>query len=86
MAGIAETIGAQDQLIDFTVALDKLDKIGFDGVVQELEGKGFSKASIAKIQPLMELSGTATERLSQLKVYLAKSSIGQEGLQELSYV
>ena len=86
LAGIAETIGAQDQLIDFTVALDKLDKIGFDGVVQELEGKGFSKASIAKIQPLMELSGTATERLSQLKVFLVNSSIGQEGLEELSFV
>jgi len=86
LAGIAETIGAQDQLIDFTVALDKLDKIGFDGVVQELEGKGFSKASIAKIQPLMELSGTATERLSQLKVFLVNSSIGLEGLEELSFV
>ena len=86
LAGIAETIGAQDQLIDFTVALDKLDKIGFDGVVQELEGKGFSKASIAKIQPLMELSGTATERLYQLKVFLANSSIGLEGLEELSFV
>ena len=86
LAGIAETIGAQDQLIDFTVALDKLDKIGFDGVVQELEGKGFSKASITKIQPLMELSGTATERLSQLKVFLANSSIGLEGLEELSFV
>ena len=86
LAGIAETIGAQDQLIDFTVALDKLDKIGFDGVVQELEGKGFSKASIAKIQPLMELSGTATERLFQLKVFLANSSIGLEGLEELSFV
>ena len=86
LAGIAETIGAQDQLIDFTVALDKLDKIGFDGVVQELEGKDFSKASIAKIQPLMELSGTATERLFQLKVFLANSSIGLEGLEELSFV
>ena len=86
LAGIAETIGAQDQLIDFTVALDKLDKIGFDGVVQELESKGFSKASIAKIQPLMELSGSAKERLSQLKSFLDDSSIGQEGLKELSFV
>ena len=86
LAGIAEIIGAQDQLIDFTVALDKLDKIGFDGVVQELEGKGFSKASISKIQPLMELSGTVTERLSQLKVFLVNSSIGLEGLEELSFV
>ena len=53
LAGIAEVIGAQDQLIDFTVALDKLDKIGFDGVVNELEAKGFSEQAIEKIQPLL---------------------------------
>ena len=52
LAGIAEVIGAQDQLIDFTVALDKLDKIGYDGVVNELYTKGFSKEAIEKYNPI----------------------------------
>lgn len=86
LAGIAEVIGAQDQLIDFTVALDKLDKIGFDGVVNELEAKGFSEQAIEKIQPLIELSGSAEERIDQLKNFLINSSTGLEGLEELSFV
>ena len=86
LAGIAEVIGAQDQLIDFTVALDKLDKIGFDGVVNELYTKGFSKEAIEKIHPLLELSGNATNRLQGLKQFLEKSSIGLEGVQELTFV
>lgn len=86
LAGIAEIIGAADQLIDFTVALDKLDKIGFDGVVKELTQKGFTAAAIEKIKPLMELSGTAIERLDQLAVFLASSSIGLAGLEELRFV
>ena len=86
LAGIAEVIGAQDQLIDFTVALDKLDKIGFDGVVNELYTKGFSKEAIEKIQPLLELSGNATNRLQGLKQFLEKSRIGLEGVEELTFV
>ena len=86
LAGIAEIIGAADQLIDFTVALDKLDKIGFDGVVKELTQKGFTAAAIEKIKPLMELSGTAIERLDQLALFLASSSIGLAGLEELRFV
>jgi histidyl-tRNA synthetase len=86
LAGIAEIIGAADQLIDFTVALDKLDKIGFDGVVKELTEKGFSAAAIEKIQPLMELSGTAFERLEQLASFLSSSQIGLAGVEELRFV
>ena len=86
LAGIAEIIGAADQLIDFTVALDKLDKIGFEGVVKELTDKGFSTAAIEKISPLMELSGTAQERLDQLTEFLAASEIGLAGLEELRFV
>ena len=86
LAGIAEVIGAQDQLIDFTVALDKLDKIGFHGVVDELYTKGFSKKAIKKIQPLLELSGNATNRLQGLKQFLEKSRIGLEGVEELTFV
>ena len=86
LAGIAEVIGAQDQLIDFTVALDKLDKIGFHGVVDELYTKGFSKEAIEKIQPLLELSGNATNRLQGLKQFLEKSRIGLEGVEELTFV
>ena len=86
LAGIAEIIGAADQLIDFTVALDKLDKISFDGVVKELTQKGFSAAAIEKIKPLMELSGSAIERLDQLSLLLAPSEIGLAGLEELRFV
>lgn len=86
LAGIAEIIGAADQLIDFTVALDKLDKIGFEGVVKELIEKGFSTSAIEKITPLMELQGSAQERLEQLDVFLANSTVGQTGLEELRFV
>ena len=86
LAGIAEIIGAADQLIDFTVALDKLDKIGFEGVVKELIEKGFSTSAIEKITPLMELQGSAQERLDQLDVFLANSTIGQTGVEELRFV
>lgn len=86
LAGIAEIIGAADQLIDFTVALDKLDKIGFEGVVRELIEKGFTAAAIEKIKPLMELSGTAAERLDQLNDFLMSSTIGLKGVEELGFV
>ncbi len=86
LAGIAEIIGAADQLIDFTLALDKRDKIGFEGVVKELTEKGFSTAAIEKIMPLMELKGTAHECLDQLAVLLASSTIGQNGVEELRFV
>ena len=86
LAGIAEVIGAQEQLIDFTVALDKLDKIGFEGVVNELTAKGFSSDAIERISPLMSLSGSAQDRLSQLEQFLTTSEVGKKGIEELRFV
>jgi histidyl-tRNA synthetase len=86
LAGIAEIVGAGDQLIDFTVALDKIDKIGFEGVVKELTQKGFTATAIEKIKPLMELRGTAFERLDQLSAFLSSSPVGLAGIEELRFV
>lgn len=86
LAGIAEVMGVSDHLIDFTVALDKLDKIGYDGVVKELEEKGFPSTAIDKIAPLIALSGSAKERLIQLTDFLVDSTIGLEGVKEVSFV
>ncbi len=66
LSGIAEVIGASDKLIDFTVALDKLDKIGEDGVKKEMLEKGISQSAIDKVQPLFEFNGTISEKISKL--------------------
>lgn len=86
LAGIAEIIGVEKQLIDFTVALDKLDKIGLDGVVNELKTKGFAPTAIEKIVPLMAIKGAAREQLDQLHDLLSNSAIGQEGISDLRFV
>lgn len=86
LAGIAEIIGAEDKLVDFTVALDKLDKIGFDGVVDELKTKGFTATAIKKIAPLVAIDGTIAEQLNQLDDLFSSSPIGQEGIKELRFV
>ncbi|MEJ6625880.1 MAG: ATP phosphoribosyltransferase regulatory subunit, partial [Flavobacteriaceae bacterium] len=86
LAGIAEVIGAQEQLIDFTVALDKLDKIGFEGVEKELKEKNFSADAIERIAPLMSLAGSAKERLTQLEDFLSNSEIGKDGIEEVRFV
>ncbi len=86
LSGIAEVIGAKDKLIDFTVALDKLDKIGEDGVKQEMITKGISEKAIEKIQPLFSFSGSFTEKLQQLKNLLSSSQEGLKGVEELSFI
>ena len=86
LAGIAEVIGAKNNLIDFTVALDKLDKIGEDGVKKEMLEKGISEASIAKAAPLFSLSGTNKDQLEALKVLLSTSEEGSKGVQELQFI
>ena len=86
LAGIAEVIGAQEQLIDFTVALDKLDKIGIEGVEKELKEKNFSADAIERIAPLISLAGSAKERLTQLEDFLSNSEIGKDGIEELRFV
>ncbi|MDC1060962.1 histidine--tRNA ligase [Flavobacteriaceae bacterium] len=86
LAGIAEVIGAQEKLIDFTVALDKLDKIGFDGVIKELKQKSFTADAIERITPLISLTVSAHDRLSQLEEFLSDTEIGKQGIEELRFV
>lgn len=86
LSGIAEVIGAKDLLVDFTVALDKLDKIGEEKVKVEMVQKGISEEAIAKAQPLFEMTGTASEQLEKLKTILADSQIGMLGVSELEEI
>jgi histidyl-tRNA synthetase len=86
LSGIAEVIGASDKLIDFTVALDKLDKIGEDGVKKEMIEKGISEDAIAKVQPLFNFTGTISEKIYQLSVLLADSDEGMKGVEELRFI
>lgn len=83
LAGIAEVIGAPDKIIDITVAIDKLDKIGIDAVNAELKERGLSDDQVAKLQPILNLSGTTLEKLTALKTILATSEIGLKGVEEL---
>ena len=86
LSGIAEVCGEAARIVDMTVAIDKLDKIGQDGVVAELVQKGFSAASIEKIKPLFAFEGSNADKLSLLRSYLTDSEVGQKGLDELSEV
>lgn len=86
LSGIAEVIGAHDKLIDFTVALDKLDKIGEDKVKEEMLGKGIPQSGIYRLQPLFSLSGTFESQIAQLKDILATSEEGKKGIEELEFI
>lgn len=86
LSGIAEVIGASDKLIDFTVALDKLDKIGEDGVKKEMLEKGISAEAIEKVQPLFHFTGTISEKISQLSELLSSSEEGRKGVEELQFI
>ena len=86
LSGIAEVSGESDRLIDITVALDKLDKIGEEGVIKELTEKGVADNSIEKIKPLLTLSGSTKERIEIMKNYLSTSEIGLKGIEELVFV
>jgi histidyl-tRNA synthetase len=86
LQGIAEVIGAGELLIPFTVALDKLDKIGVEGVKKEMLNKGISTNSLEKLAPLFDFSGSNMDKLNQLKELLADSEIGLEGIEELTFV
>ena len=86
LSGIAEVIGASDKLIDFTVALDKLDKIGEDGVKKEMIEKGISESAIEKIQPLFNFTGNIQEKIDKLAILLSDSSEGMKGVDELKFI
>jgi histidyl-tRNA synthetase len=83
LTGIAELIGESEKLVDIVVAIDKLDKIGKEGVITELENKGISSEAIVAIQPLFDLQGTNKEKLDKIAVFLSESKIGIKGVEEL---
>ena len=83
LAGIAETIGEADRIIDITVAIDKLDKIGLEKVNAEMISKGIPKTAVEKLQPILELKGTTSEKLSQIEKVIGGSEIGVKGISEM---
>jgi histidyl-tRNA synthetase len=86
LSGIAEVCGIPDRIVAFTVALDKLDKIGREGVINEMAAKGFSEIDIGKLLPILDFTGSNEEKLNQLDGFLANSNIGKEGIRELRFV
>jgi histidyl-tRNA synthetase len=86
LSGIAEIIGKPELIIDMTVAIDKLDKIGLEGVSKELLERGFTQSDIEKLQPIIELKGSNSEKILALKKVLASSEIGQKGIEELETI
>ena len=83
LAGIAEYIGKPDALVDITVAIDKLDKIGIDAVNAELAQKGLDEAAIEKLQPILFMKGDAREKFAQLKSLMSGIEVGEKGIEEL---
>ena len=86
LTGIAELIGAEDKLIDFTVALDKLDKIGREGVLNEMRSKGLSEEALTELEPVFDLKGTNLEQLQAMESMLQDSETGMKGVEELRFV
>ena len=86
LAGIAEVIGAPDKMVDITVAIDKLDKIGVEKVNEELRERGLSEEAVQALQPILNLSGDNREKLQQLRTILAGSEVGLKGIEELETI
>ncbi|HOS84541.1 MAG TPA: histidine--tRNA ligase [Bacteroidales bacterium] len=86
LAGIAEVIGESDKIIDITVAIDKLEKVGIENVNKELSDKGIADSTIAKLQPILELHGTTEQKLQQLQTILQSSEVGKQGIAEIEYI
>ena len=86
LSGIAEILGAADKIVDITVAIDKLDKIGLEKVNEELREKGLSEEAINKLQPVIMLSGTNREKIASLKNVLAASETGLKGIAEMEFI
>lgn len=86
LSGIAEVVGEADKIVDITVAIDKLDKIGIDKVNEELRTDGISEDAISKLQPVINLSGTNEEKLDVMTEFLKNSEIGLKGIEELNFI
>jgi len=83
LAGIAEVIGEKDRIVDITVAIDKLDKIGLEKVNEELIEKGISQVAVDKLQPILHLSGSVSDKLTQLESAIGQSEVGKKGIAEV---
>lgn len=86
LSGIAEIIGEADKIVDITVAIDKLDKIGLDNVNEELRSKGLPEEAIERLQPIIMLQGSNQEKIATLKEVLSASEIGLKGVAELDFI
>lgn len=86
LSGIAEIVGEADKIVDITVAIDKLDKIGLEKVNEELREDGISDEAIAKLQPIITLSGTNEEKLQKIDAFLSGSEVGQKGIEETRFI
>lgn len=86
LAGIAEVLGAQDKIVDITVAIDKIDKVGLENVNKELLEKGLSEEAVAKLEPILTLNGSNGEKLARLSEILASSDEGMNGIAEIREV
>lgn len=86
LTGIAEVIGEADKIVDITVAIDKLDKIGLEAVNDELRNNGISEEAIEKLQPIIKLEGTNDEKLQVIREVLASSEVGIKGVEEAQYI
>lgn len=86
LAGIAEVVGHPDKMMDITIAIDKLDKIGVDKVKEEMIQKGISEVAVSKLEPLLVFKGNSNEKLAFLNNYLQSSETGKKGIEEVVYV
>ena len=86
LSGIAEILNASEKIIDITVAIDKLDKIGKDGVIKELTEKGISENAIKQLEPLIDLAGSNENKVDVLKTFLQTSEIGNKGIEEIEFL
>ena len=86
LAGIAEVIGEPEKIIDITIAIDKLDKVGLDGVIAELKEKGITEASIEKLLPILQAQGNNKEKLATIAEVLKGNATGEKGVEEISFI
>lgn len=86
LSGIAEVVGKPELIVDMTVAIDKLDKIGLDGVNKELLERGFTEADLATLKPIIELQGSNLDKIASMKTVLSDSTVGMQGITEIEEV
>lgn len=86
LSAIAEVVNEKDKIIDITIAIDKLDKIGKDGVVKELQEKGINPAAVEKLSPLFDFKGDNAEKVNTLKKFIGENEIGKKGIEEIEYL